>query len=91
MEEDRILLGEEPGTATNNNSAHIRSEVLNISQHMAMQEAMSLDEMVCRSICAVDNSEIRKRLASQIILVGGVVKTDRFVETLEDQVFNKIR
>ena len=36
----------------------------NVSQHMVMQEAMNLEEIICRSICAVDNSETRKRLAS---------------------------
>lgn len=56
-----------------------------------MKESMNLEEMICRSICAVDNSETRKRLASQIILVGGVVKTDRFFEWLEECVYLKIR
>lgn len=58
---------------------------------MVMQEAMNLEEMICRSICSIDNSETRKRLASQIILVGGVVKTDKFFEWLEETVFLKIR
>ena len=52
---------------------------------------MNLEEMICRSICAVDNSETRKRLASQIILVGGVVKTEKFFEWIEETVFLKIR
>ena len=56
-----------------------------------MQEAMDLDEIICRSICTVDNTETRKRLAAQIILVGGVAKSDKFVEWLEDNVFLKIR
>ena len=56
-----------------------------------MQEAMDLDEIICRSICSVENTETRKRLAAQIILVGGVAKTDKFVEWLEDNVFLKIR
>ena len=52
---------------------------------------MDLDEMICRSICTVDNSETRKRLAAQIVLVGGVPKTDKFVEWMEDNVYLKIR
>lgn len=56
-----------------------------------MDEAMDLDEMICQSICAVENTEMRKRLASQIILVGGVAKTEKLVEWVEDNVFNKIR
>ena len=63
----------------------------NVSQHMVMQEAMNLEEMICRSICSIDNSETRKRLASQIILTGGVVKTEKFFEWLEETVFLKIR
>jgi len=39
----------------------------------------------------VESPEIRKKLASNIILVGGVAKTDKFVEWLEDSVFNRIR
>jgi len=49
-----------------------------------MQEAMDLDEMICRSICGVDSIDTRKKLASQIILVGGGAKTDKLVEWLED-------
>ena len=56
-----------------------------------MQEAMDLDEMICRSICAVEGAETRKRLAAQIVLIGGVPKTDKFVEWLEDNVYIKIR
>jgi activator of 2-hydroxyglutaryl-CoA dehydratase len=52
---------------------------------------MDLDEMICRSICQVDSQETRKRLASQIILVGGVAKTDKLVEWLEDQVYLRMR
>ncbi len=57
----------------------------------AMEEAIDLDEMVCQSICAVESPELRKKLASNIILVGGVAKTDKLVEWLEDSVFNRIR
>ena len=58
---------------------------------MVQQEAMNLDELICRSICAVDNSETRKKLAGNIILVGGVAKTDKFFQWLEDSVYLKIR
>jgi actin-related protein len=56
-----------------------------------MQEAMDLDEMICRSICGVDSIDTRKKLASQIILVGGGAKTDKLVEWLEDQVYLRMR
>ena len=56
-----------------------------------MDEAMDIDEMICQSICAVESADLRKRLASSIILVGGVAKTDKLVDWLEDSVFNKIR
>ena len=67
------------------------SSASEVTQYQAMHEAMDLDEIICRSICQVDNSETRKRLASQILLVGGVAKTDKFVEWLEDNVYLKIR
>jgi len=56
-----------------------------------MDEAIDLDEMICQSICACDNADLRKRLAASIILVGGVAKTDKLVDWLEDSVFNRIR
>jgi len=52
---------------------------------------MCLDDMVCRSICAIENSETRKRLASNLILAGGVPKTANFFEHLEERVFLKMR
>lgn len=61
------------------------------TQHLAYDEAMDLDEMICRSICAVDSVDVRKRLASQIVLCGGGAKTAGLVEWLEDTVFAKIR
>jgi actin-related protein len=59
--------------------------------YTAMEEAIDLDEIICQSICAVESAELRKRMASNIILVGGVAKTDRIVEWLEDNAFNRIR
>jgi actin-related protein len=45
---------------------------------------MDLDEMICRSICSVENQELRKKLATQIILVGGPCKAKKMIETLEE-------
>jgi actin-related protein len=56
-----------------------------------MEEAMDLDEIICQSICAVESADMRKRLASQIVLVGGVAKSEKLVDWLEDNIFNKIR
>ena len=67
------------------------AEPTKISQYDTMQEAMDLDEMICRSICSVDGAELRKRLSGQILLIGGVPKSDKFVEWLEDNVYLKIR
>ena len=58
---------------------------------MALTEPMPLDIMISRSICSIDNSETRKRLASNLVLAGGVVKTPHFFEWLEDCVFLRIR
>jgi actin-related protein len=44
---------------------------------------MDLDEMICRSICSIESEELRKRLANQIILVGGPAKSPKMIETLE--------
>lgn len=52
---------------------------------------MDLDEMICRSICSVESADTRKKLASQIILVGGVAKTDKLVERLVQEVENRFQ
>jgi actin-related protein len=49
-----------------------------------MDEPLDIDEMICRSICAFENQDTRKKLANSIILVGGVAKTKSIVEVLED-------
>ena len=36
----------------------------NVTVHSVMEEAIDLDEMICQSIGAVENAELRKRLAS---------------------------
>ena len=50
---------------------------------------MDLDEIICRSICSVENPEIRRKMANQIILVGGVTKTKNFISSLEEAVMDK--
>lgn len=72
-------------------NAAIVTDLTRPNASLAMEEAIDLDEMISQSICAVENADLRKRLASQIILVGGVAKTDKIVEWVEDNVFNRIR
>ena len=54
-----------------------------------MQEPADLDELICKSICSHENPETRKRLAQQIILVGGCTKFSKFVDSLEDALINR--
>lgn len=54
-----------------------------------MQEPMDLDEMICKSICTVENPDIRKRLANSIVLIGGVCKTKKFIDSLEEAVMDR--
>jgi actin-related protein len=54
-----------------------------------MEEPMDLDEMICRSICSIDSTDIRKKMANQIILVGGTTKTKKFVDSLEEAVMDR--
>ena len=51
---------------------------------------MDLDEMICRSIMTIENDELRKRLANQIILVGGPCKSNKMIEMLEQSVISKM-
>mmetsp|Transcript_13269 Transcript_13269/g.13068 ORF Transcript_13269/g.13068 Transcript_13269/m.13068 type:complete len:183 (+) Transcript_13269:763-1311(+) len=59
------------------------------SIYKVMQEPMDLDDMICRSICSFENQEQRKKLANQIVLVGGTAKMKAIVEVAEDLIMNK--
>ncbi len=50
---------------------------------------MDLDEMICRSICTIENSDIRKKLANSIILIGGGSKIRKFTDSLEEAVMDR--
>lgn len=50
---------------------------------------MDLDEMICRSICTIDNLDIRKKLANQIILIGGGSKIRKITDSLEEAVMDR--
>jgi len=50
---------------------------------------MDLDEMICRSICSNENAETRKKLANSIIVLGGVCKTRKFTDSLEEAVMDR--
>ena len=50
---------------------------------------MDLDEMICRSICSIENPEVRKKLANSIVLVGGTTKTRKFTDCLEEAVMDR--
>ena len=54
-----------------------------------MEEPMDLDEMICRSICSNENIDVRKKMANQIILVGGTTKIKNFIDSLEESVMDK--
>jgi hypothetical protein len=55
-----------------------------------MQEPMDLDEMICRSICSIENGDSRKKLANSIIVIGGVAKTRKFTDSLEEAVMDRL-
>jgi actin-related protein len=50
---------------------------------------MDLDEMICRSICSIENTDTRKKLANSILVVGGVTKTKKFTDCLEEAVMDR--
>jgi actin-related protein len=54
-----------------------------------MQEPMDLDEMICRSICTMDNIDSRKKMANSIILIGGGSKIKKFTDSLEEAVMDR--
>lgn len=50
---------------------------------------MDLDELICKSICANENPDVRKKMANQIILIGGVAKTRKLTDSLEEAVMDR--
>ncbi len=50
---------------------------------------MDLDEIICRSICTIENPDTRKKLANSIIVLGGVCKTRKFTDSLEEAVMDR--
>jgi actin-related protein len=54
-----------------------------------MQEPMDLDEMICRSICTIDNIDSRKKMANSIILIGGGSKIKKLTDSLEEAVMDR--
>ena len=54
-----------------------------------MQDPMDLDEMICRSICSMENPEVRRKMANSIILVGGTTKVKKFIDSLEEAVMDR--
>ena len=64
---------------------------IQVTLQQVLNEPMDLDEMICRSICTIENDELRKRLANQIILVGGPCKSHKMIEMLEQTVISKMQ
>ena len=50
---------------------------------------MDLDEMICKSICSIENPDVRKKLANSIILVGGVSKIRKLTDSVEEAVMDR--
>ena len=50
---------------------------------------MDLDEMICRSICTIENPDVRKKLANSIVLIGGVSKTRKISDSVEEAVMDR--
>ena len=55
-----------------------------------MFKLLSIDDMICQSIIAVSNPELRKRLANAILIVGGGSKFKGMIDYLEDRLFEKL-
>jgi actin-related protein len=69
-------------------SADINGEKF-VSQYQKMQEPMDLDEMICRSICTNESADTRKKLANSIIVMGGVSKTRKLTDSIEEAVMDR--
>ena len=46
--------------------------------------------MICQSIMVITSSEVRKKIANSILLVGGGAKYKNFIDMLEDRLIEKL-
>lgn len=66
------------------------AQEVQVNVQQVYNEPMDLDEMVCRSLCSIENPELRKRLANLIILVGGPCRTNKMIEVFEQTIISKM-
>ena len=55
-----------------------------------MFKFISLEDMISQSVAAINSSEVRKKIANSILLVGGGAKFKNFVDILEDRLIEKL-
>lgn len=55
-----------------------------------MFKFMGIEEMVCNSIMSIPSSEIRKKIANCILLVGAGGKFRNFIDLLEEKLIEKL-
>jgi len=55
-----------------------------------MCKAMSIAEMICKSLMKVDDPELRQKLANSILLVGGSTKFKDLMDVLEERLVEKL-
>lgn len=62
-----------------------------MSQWQAQQEAMNLDDLIARSLLAIDSLELRSKLAACVVLCGGPANGKGLIETVEERVLARIQ
>ena len=52
---------------------------------------MNLDDLIARSLLAIDSLELRSKLASCVVLCGGPANGKGLIETVEERVLARIQ
>lgn len=63
--------------------------VLETPPHPMIDKAMSLDQLIIKSISAIENNEARKKMANCVLLCGGGGMLPDLVELLEERLINR--
>ena len=76
---------ESSGGSTELEQARAKEEPL-----VDMYKAMSISEMICKSLMKVEDPELRRKLGNSILLVGGSTKFMDIMDVLEEKLVEKL-
>lgn len=77
-------------TDEKNSSLYEESKNQKKNTYENMFKFIPVEDMICQSIMSIPSSEIRKKIANCILLVGGGGKFRNFIDMLEEKLIEKL-